>query len=130
MVQSELPTPKSMVDAALVNRMTFRPTRAKMDAQRQLRRWQFDPRDLEPRDICFETSKMKFNAACHRLKNSLVPLLFSSALLLTPQIAWAQDDAAEPETKAAWLLAYCLVGLLIGLSLYGMCRPSLRRKKD
>lgn len=58
-------------------------------------------------------------------------LTYLSVVILTfiaPQIAWAQEEAEEPQAK--WLLAYCLVALLIGLSIYSMCRPSTRRKKS
>ncbi len=46
------------------------------------------------------------------------------ALLLESPL-WAQ---APGEQKAAWVLPYALVIALVGLSVYSVTRPSVRRK--
>lgn len=65
-----------------------------------------------------------------RLLRRSVACYFAAMTFIVPAIAWAQDEEVDAEPAQKWLLSYCLVGLLIGLSMYSMCRPSVRRKKD
>ena len=50
----------------------------------------------------------------------VIQAIWLASWLLLPQLAWAQDEEAAPTTNAKWLLPYCLVGLLVGLSVYSM----------
>ncbi len=74
--------------------------------------------------------RLLFWRSCPRLVagGALVRRVVILISLMLPQIAWAQEEGEE--TQARWLLAYCLVALLIGLSAYSICRPSRRRKKS
>ena len=50
---------------------------------------------------------------------------FTSILLLFPSIAAAQQEEITEE----WVIPYALVGALVGLGLFGICRPNRRSKK-
>ncbi len=57
------------------------------------------------------------------------PLVLLSGILIGQLLAspaWAQVNAQEKQNR--WVLSYALVFLLLGLSLYSICRPSTRRK--
>lgn len=56
-------------------------------------------------------------------------LALAGLLIVTLQTSplWAQ--LSSPETKNRWVLSYGLVGLLIGLSLFSVCRGAARYKK-
>ena len=56
----------------------------------------------------------------HRIVPICVSILFAF-----PSSALGQQD----EVKAEWVVPYALVGGLIGLGLFGICRPSRRSKK-
>ena len=51
--------------------------------------------------------------------------LLATTFLASP--LWAQAAPAE-EKQARWVLAYAFVFLLLGLSLWSVCRPSMRRR--
>ncbi len=57
------------------------------------------------------------------------PLVLVAAVVIAEFLAspvWAQINT--PEKQNRWVLSYALVFLLLGLSLYSICRPSTRRK--
>ena len=54
-----------------------------------------------------------------------VAMYLAVALQASP--LWAQ--AATEEKKNRWVLSYFLVGLLLGLSLFSICRSAGRQKK-
>lgn len=49
------------------------------------------------------------------------------AVVLQASPLWAQ--AAAGEKKNRWVFSYFLVGLLLGLSLFSICRSAGRQKK-
>ena len=57
-----------------------------------------------------------------RLAKSICFLLVT----LLPEIAAAQSSE---EVREEWVIPYALVGALIGLGLFGICRPNRRSKK-